>query len=143
MNGPGTSVVTVTSDYDGAIALKLAIEVANPGLLNHFTLDAKPSDVMLRAEPQALIVTLVASGASIVTALINVLVTIYQKRAGCVIKVRTRQGDELEFPATTSPEQVEQIVEIHKNLSVDRIRIMRADLWPHASESDGPYEATR
>jgi hypothetical protein len=89
MNGPGTSVVTVTSDYDDAIALKLAIEVANPGLLNRFTLDAKPRDVMLRTEPQALILTLVASGASIITALINVLVTIYQKRAGCVIKVRT------------------------------------------------------
>lgn len=71
----------------------------------------------------AILVALIGGGAGVLTTLINALISLYGNRKQGIIKIRTHNGDELEFPIDTPRERINEFLEVHGELSVEKIKI--------------------
>ncbi len=91
-----------------------------PGAASEILLRLKRSRAAL--DPPV-VVAIVTGGLSMIGILITAIITAAGRQG--IIKIKTRSGEEIEFPANTSPQKVQDLLAIHHSLDASRIELIK------------------
>ena len=87
------------------------------------TLKTRRQGAGLRGMDPAVLIALVGSGGAGLGALITGLLAIARESKAKRVTIHGRLGRQIEFPADTTPERLEELIEAAKQLDVDRLKI--------------------
>jgi hypothetical protein len=93
----------------------------------------KRSSAPYRGIDASVVVAIVSGAASLLGIVITAMLTVCGRQG--TIKMKSRNGDEIEFPASTSQEKVQEILRLQAELGVARITLISSgDPEPQSSE---------
>jgi hypothetical protein len=116
--------IEIVSELQEPEELKQMIEQAAGSDAVLFNLQLRRLESIDRSVDAAVLVALISGGTAALVALINVIGPRLGPKG--VIKLQLKNGDEVDYPANLSPDQIKNIVEIHRKLGVKGIKVVKS-----------------
>jgi hypothetical protein len=122
MNDEANAVREIPIKWDGQTAQAL-FDLLDPYLdPDQVALSVKTIHAQGAITDPAILVALVSGAGAAITALITGLLQLAQERRQRII-LQATNGRRLEIPANTSPERIEELLDILRQMEIERIRI--------------------